>query len=203
MFGGLHLSAPPASATALSLDDDQLVLPNGSEGNPTIKGVGSGEGTGDGIYFANNRTAFSTNGETILAVDNTAAVMRSGYAFGWDSTGVPTEAGMDVKLYRDAAGVLAQRVTDVATVAKPQSFRLYGRYIDASNNEYLQFVTTAGDYNIDPRENGSGTLRGLQIGGASSRLGFYGSTAIALQTGVAVSAAGIHAALVALNLITA
>jgi hypothetical protein len=40
--------------------------------------------------------------------------------------------------------------------------------------------------------------------GATAKLGFYGlATPIALQTGVAVTAAGIHAALVALNLFTA
>ncbi len=39
--------------------------------------------------------------------------------------------------------------------------------------------------------------------GAAPLVAFYGTTAIALQTGVAVSAAGVHAALVALGLITA
>jgi hypothetical protein len=42
-----------------------------------------------------------------------------------------------------------------------------------------------------------------KIAGASSTLGFYGDTGVLLQTGVAVTAGGIHAALVALNLITA
>lgn len=39
--------------------------------------------------------------------------------------------------------------------------------------------------------------------GAVPEIAFYGAAAIALQTGVAVTAAGIHAALVNLNLITA
>jgi len=38
---------------------------------------------------------------------------------------------------------------------------------------------------------------------ANSTLGFYGATPTAQLTGVAVSAAGIHAALVTLGLITA
>lgn len=38
---------------------------------------------------------------------------------------------------------------------------------------------------------------------AADKVGFYGHATIAQQTGVAVSAAGIHAALVALGLITA
>lgn len=47
---------------------------------------------------------------------------------------------------------------------------------------------------------GTGTTIGVN---ASAKLGFYGVAPVALQTGVAVDAAGIHAALVALGLITA
>ena len=43
----------------------------------------------------------------------------------------------------------------------------------------------------------------LTIGTATGKVGFYGVAPVALQTGVAVTAGGIHAALVALNLITA
>lgn len=49
-----------------------------------------------------------------------------------------------------------------------------------------------------------GNASGVVVGSKSSEtVGFYGSTGVALQTGVAVSAAGIFAALVALGLITA
>ena len=49
-----------------------------------------------------------------------------------------------------------------------------------------------------------GTVTGTEIGtAASQKLGFYGATPTAQLTGVAVSAAGIHAALVTLGLITA
>jgi len=50
---------------------------------------------------------------------------------------------------------------------------------------------------------GTGTNGGIDIGGASDLVGFYGTSPIALQTGVAVSAGGVHAALVNLGLITA
>jgi hypothetical protein len=43
----------------------------------------------------------------------------------------------------------------------------------------------------------------VRLGASGGSIGFYGTTPVALQTGVAVSAAGIHAALVALGLITA
>ena len=49
-----------------------------------------------------------------------------------------------------------------------------------------------------------GNASGIVVGeNASQTLGFYGSTGVAKQTGVAVSAAAIHAALVALGLISA
>lgn len=48
----------------------------------------------------------------------------------------------------------------------------------------------------------SGTT-GTKIGGTGAKLGFYGTTPTALLTGVAVTAGGIHAALVTLGLITA
>lgn len=47
---------------------------------------------------------------------------------------------------------------------------------------------------------GVGTKIGTE---ATQKLGFYGTTPVAQQTGVAVSSAGIHAALVSLGLITA
>jgi hypothetical protein len=42
----------------------------------------------------------------------------------------------------------------------------------------------------------------VNVGASTNLLGFYGAAATARQTGVAVSAAGIHAALVNLGLIT-
>lgn len=49
-----------------------------------------------------------------------------------------------------------------------------------------------------------GTGSGTKIGtGTTQKIGFYNKAPVALQTGVAVDAAGIHAALVALGLITA
>jgi hypothetical protein len=43
----------------------------------------------------------------------------------------------------------------------------------------------------------------IRIGATGGTVGFYGTTPIALQTGVAVTAGGVHAAMVALGLITA
>lgn len=43
----------------------------------------------------------------------------------------------------------------------------------------------------------------VQVGGTDGKVGFFGATPVAQPTGVAVTAAEIHAALVALGLITA
>ncbi len=61
-----------------------------------------------------------------------------------------------------------------------------------------------------PSFTGTTTVQNLSVTGNSAignagadTVGFYGHAGIAQQTGVAVTAAGIHAALVALGLITA
>lgn len=57
--------------------------------------------------------------------------------------------------------------------------------------------TTATGINIG----GAATGAGLLLGGASAKVGFYAATPVVKQTGVAVTAAGVHAALVNLGLI--
>lgn len=71
----------------------------------------------------------------------------------------------------------------------PLAFTGTDPWIDLSTHTLLKVVAT-GD--------------GVQMGTATTqKIGFYGTAPIAKQTGVAVSAAGIHAALVALGLIAA
>lgn len=60
------------------------------------------------------------------------------------------------------------------------------------NDLFIEEIICEGDIEIDGALNHDG-----------STVGFYGVTPIALQTGVAVTEIAIHAALVALNLITA
>lgn len=55
----------------------------------------------------------------------------------------------------------------------------------------------------NPTATGGSTM-GVVVGSSTSEtLGFYGSAGVAKQTGVAVTAAAVHAALVALGLISA
>jgi hypothetical protein len=70
----------------------------------------------------------------------------------------------------------------------------------ASAAGQLAVATVEGETNagIALLASGTGTV---SVGAAANKLGFYGGGAVTKQTGVAVTAAGIHAALVALNLI--
>ncbi len=67
------------------------------------------------------------------------------------------------------------------------------RYVFEKNIQFLDGV----DFQF-------GRTTGTRIGtSASQKIGFYNKLPVAQQTGVAVTAGGIHAALVALGLITA
>lgn len=67
-------------------------------------------------------------------------------------------------------------------------------------NTAVYAVASGGQTNVAIDADNGGDVA---LAGASDKLGFYGTAPIARQTGVAVDAAGIHAALVALGLITA
>lgn len=73
------------------------------------------------------------------------------------------------------------------------------------NNGNVTITHSAGVLTLsDATDIALGTTTGTKIGTATTqKLGFYNKTPIVLQTGVAVTAGGIHAALVNLGLITA
>lgn len=70
------------------------------------------------------------------------------------------------------------------------------QYISRSGGTGYDLVFQCGGDNLVLYGNG-----GVRLADTGKSIGFYGTTPIAKQTGVAVSAAGIHAALVALGLI--
>lgn len=89
---------------------------------------------------------------------------------------------------------LPSDVADVVRVKELYVGKLFG---PAGNGSTSMAVTD--DFRI-----GVGSTTGMRIGtNANQKIGFYNTTPVAQQTGVAVSAAAIHAALVALGLITA
>lgn len=116
--------------------------------------------------------------------NNGAVQVKSTGWYSFSASATSASSTQDVYLYRDAAGVLAQRNSTNA-----QTFRLYESYTDSSNYGRLSFAATAaGDYVVTPQAAGTGTLRGLQIVASGGRVGFFGTTAIAkITTGVAAA----------------
>lgn len=85
----------------------------------------------------------------------------------------PTSAFINnnARLFADAADIFAQYNSTSA-----QEYQLYGTRTDASNYERLALRTAAGSYTITPEAAGTGTLRGLILGAASTSIGFFGVT---------------------------
>ena len=112
-------------------------------------------------------------GGPIILVNNTG---RLGFTGTNISTTTVNLGDGDLFIQRDAADTLAQRRTSTSggTVHYPQTFRIYNRYVDASNNEYLSIDWTADTIRLLTAANGSGTGRNMIIGtgGAAGTLTF-------------------------------
>lgn len=89
---------------------------------------------------------------------------NAGY-FGIDSSSAATESGADVRLYRDAAAIIAQR-----NGTNAQTFRLYNTHTDASNYERLSIGWATNVIRIGAANAGTGTARVLTLdyGGTST-----------------------------------
>lgn len=99
--------------------------------------------------------------------------------------------GSSLSLVSDGSALLEQKNSTTA-----QEFRVYGtttgpKYTSLSHNGTIAILDS------------SPSTDGIRIGGTGGKVGFYATAPISLQTGVAVTAAGVHAALVNLGLITA
>jgi hypothetical protein len=112
----------------------------------------------------------------------------SGY-FGWNASGTITSSSTgDLRLFRDAAAVLALR-----NDANAQTFRIYNTVSGTGNVNFdrINFRWASNEFIIDAEAGGTGTLRGIKIGSAtSSLLGFYGATPVDRPATVADPAGG-------------
>lgn len=91
---------------------------------------------------------------TTLNVGYDWITFRNTGSIGWESGGSVNMGGIfgDTRLYRDGAGILAQRVVGTA-----QTYRIYGTYTDASNYERLSLSGVAGtSVNITAETAGTG-----------------------------------------------
>lgn len=84
------------------------------------------------------------------------------------STGSFGGGPSETTLFRDAAGILAQRSASSPTAA--QTFRVYNTYTDASNYErgIIDWTTTANTLTIGVQVLGTGTLRDMKLLTANS-----------------------------------
>jgi hypothetical protein len=122
-------------------------------------GVGTGNASlrrGDGVTFltANYNTSFS--------------FLAPQFIIGADGTGGP------VHFFCAGNGIWEQRNTTNA-----QTFRLYNTVSGAANVNFdrVNFRWASNEFIIDAEAGGTGTLRGIKIGSAtSSLLGFFGAT---------------------------
>lgn len=114
------------------------------------------------LGFSNYGIGFNGNGEAVVYINGNdkTKIGNSVSTEGWFGLTSTLGGADDVLLYRDAAGILAQR-----NGTNDQEFRIYNTYTDASNGEWLEigFQDTANTAVIKTNANGSGTVRDLSI----------------------------------------
>jgi hypothetical protein len=152
-------TAQNAFATAMTIDSNKNVTFVGAIFPSEIKNAG---GTNTKIDIDYNGVQFSST---------------AGLGISWSGSSNPSNS-KDIGLYRDAAGVLAQRSGTTA-----QRFRVYNTWTDASNGEWfsIDWQTTANTALVGPTKNGTGTqrvqrLQYLEDGGTGSTTPSLGTT---------------------------
>jgi hypothetical protein len=138
---------------------------------------------GNGLVGVTSGAALAagTNAPRFAAFSNNRCGMRVEGEFGWASSGAPSSSNFDLILLRDAADTLAQRRGTTA-----QSHRLYNTWTNTTDFERLNFRWASNELIIDAEAGGTGTLRGIKLGSAStSLLGFFGATPVVQQAAVA------------------
>jgi hypothetical protein len=123
-----------------------------------------------------NRLSFTSQGAVRLLHNNNILLNEAEGGYGWVTSGAPTSLSFDTGLFRDAAGVVAIR-----NGTNAQAFRLYNTVSGTNNVNFdrVNFRWASNEFIIDAEAGGTGTLRGIKIGSAtSSLLGFYGATPV-------------------------
>jgi hypothetical protein len=104
-------------------------------------------------FFGDNNPTF------VLSAANPAFLQlgSNGY-IGWTSSANNANVAADTIVYKDAAGVLAQR-----NGTNPQAFRIYNTYTDASNYERLGITWSSSICTIGLAQAGTGLIRTLNV----------------------------------------
>lgn len=130
---------------------------NGSAPSTALLFSGSGSATA-GLYYSAPGIVVAHYGNPQIALDENSLVrVRSAGSFCFSSTSSPLGT-LDTYIYRDSAGVLAQRNSTNA-----QTFRIYNTFTDASNYErgFMRWATNV--FEIGAEAAGTGTQRQLRF----------------------------------------
>lgn len=169
----------------------RILVPDGAVTTPAVSWVNS---SNMGFYLPNTFTiGVAIAGQIKIGFDGSGndyqLWLSTDTVIAWATTNTFGN-NVDLKLARDAANTLAQR-----NGANAQIKRLYNTYTDASNNEYLQLGWSSNICTITTVKTGTGTLRGLLIGGATTDLvGLHGATPTVQRAGAAQAAVATTAA---------
>lgn len=175
----------PASATYLTSTDQTAALPNSVVG---VKATGIYSSAGTDTYTS------KVTGDSVERF-----VLNADGSMQWGSG----SAALDTTLYRFGPNALG---TDDDFVS------LIDLYVRAGGANQIAVglvgpgstgAITFGNGDTNLYRNSAGVLKTDGAMAIAGNVGFYGTTPVAKPTGVAVTAAGIHAALVTLGLIAA
>ena len=142
-----------------------LRVPDGSAGAPGLRG----SDTDSGIFFSGNNTRFTSDGANRFSLDALCNINLSSItAIRWTNSGTDPNAGHDLILVREAAGVLGQR-----NGVNPQSQLIYNTFTDAANLERGFMRWNSGRFEIGVEALGTGTDRVTTLMNRS-KTGAYG-----------------------------
>ncbi len=134
-FTGNLIDAQLNGVSKARIDYTGTIFAGDGLSGPTtgVPGIAFNGATGVGFRRTGTVAMIHTaSGADIWATGASYIKMRSNGTFDWSSTTDPTAAS-DLSLSRDAANILAQR-----NGTNAQTFRIYGTYTDASNNERIE-----------------------------------------------------------------
>ena len=177
--------AGTGSARALEFQTDGVTkIAIAATGHVTLRSADPSNG--NIVNIDGNTWRYSANGLTLNFGRDSG---RSQSYFSADEFVFGTYANVSVSqtgqvvLTRDADNTLAQR-----NGASGQTFRLYNTVSGTNNVNFdrVNFRWASNEFIIDAEAGGTGTLRGIKIGSAStSLLGFFGATPVVQQAAVA------------------
>jgi len=126
--------------------------------NNTQRVDNSGNMTGFGPVNAGGAFGYYSFSTLWAVYGNGWTGLTNGAFLGFSGTGSNSAGGFDVRLFRDAAGVLALRNS-----ANPQTSRIYNTWTNASQGEWFEVSWADNICTITTKANGLGTTRPLII----------------------------------------